>query len=140
MKNAEVKEKEPVDKNTLSRLVYSKWLFRVGESLLNRKTAPEICTASIIFDASLEVIFNELVDYYYVKHDAKCFQRPLGKIYYLSTIVKELFAFPGLEPRPSSVVNLNEVIRFHDLRNQIQHRGFLYPSEIISESRHIEGV
>lgn len=116
--------KEFLDKN-ISRLVYTKWLLNLSRTLLRRRTTPEICVAVITLDASLEVMFNILIDFYNVKHPTKGFQRKLGESFYFPQIIKKLSSVDKLKPNPSKIINYNEILRFHDLRNQIQHRFFI---------------
>jgi hypothetical protein len=97
----------------------------VGESLLFRNTGPEISTAALIFDASLEVMFNILFDFYYstysveIEHVAE-----KNKKRYYTNIITILRKIKEINPNPATIINFNEILRFHEMRNAIQHRGF----------------
>ncbi len=115
-----------IEKDYLTRLVYAKWLFRIGELLLNQKSIQEACTAIIMFDGSVEVVLNILLDYYHDKNPSeKEFYRTLKQQHYTSTIIKIILNNPKLTSDIIEKINFSRLFDFHQLRNQIQHKGFI---------------
>jgi hypothetical protein len=123
---SEKQKKDFVD-NNIQRLVYSKGLLQLGKSLLDRKTVPDICVAVITIDASLEVMFNVIFDFYYSKYHRKEFRRKLGEQLSWPAILERLSNIQNLKPDITQIESLNEILSFHNLRNQIQHR-FIIPT------------